>query len=72
MNPEARVFLAQDLQRELTAQFEREIQDPAVAAFAVSSGNFNPLHANANYAQETNLSQRGRARQHYRSGWLRL
>lgn len=55
MNPEPKVFLAQDLRVGLTAQFEREIQEPDVLAFAANSGDFNPLHVNAEYAQQTNF-----------------
>lgn len=58
MNPEPKAFSAQDLQVGLSAQFEREIQEPDVLAFAANSGDFNPLHVNAEYAQQTNLSRR--------------
>ena len=49
---------ATDLHIGLTAEFEREITDADVAAFAQNSGDRNPLHTDAAYARSTNLGGR--------------
>jgi 3-hydroxybutyryl-CoA dehydratase len=58
VNPEPKVFSVQDFRVGMTAQFEREIQEQDVLAFAANSGDFNPLHLDAEYAQRTNFSGR--------------
>jgi NAD(P)-dependent dehydrogenase (short-subunit alcohol dehydrogenase family)/acyl dehydratase len=49
---------ATDLRIGLTAEFEREITDADVAAFAQNSGDHNPLHTDAAYARSTSLGAR--------------
>jgi NAD(P)-dependent dehydrogenase (short-subunit alcohol dehydrogenase family)/acyl dehydratase len=52
------VHSAADLHVGLTASYEREINETDVLEFARSSGDFNPLHTDAEYARSTNLGAR--------------
>ena len=56
--PEAVVRPVAALRVGLTAEFEREIGDADVEAFARISGDVNPLHTDAEYARTTNLGSR--------------
>src|SRR5262245_36153706 len=49
---------AADLRVGLSAEFERDITEADILAFAQTSGDFNPLHVDANYAAGTNYGQR--------------
>jgi 3-oxoacyl-[acyl-carrier protein] reductase len=51
--PEAKVYAAEDLRVGLTAEFEREITETDILAFAANSGDANPLHVDQAYAQST-------------------
>jgi 3-oxoacyl-[acyl-carrier protein] reductase len=51
--PEARVFAARDLRVGLSGEFEREISEADVFAFASNSGDANPLHVDPGYAATT-------------------
>jgi len=54
----AAVHTAEDLRVGLSAEFEREITEADVLAFAGNSGDFNPLHVDSQYAQNTELGAR--------------
>lgn len=59
MSPdEARVFTAADLRVGLSAEFEREITETDILTFAANSGDVNPLHVDAVYAQGTTYGAR--------------
>lgn len=58
MFPSAKVFAAEDLRLGLTAEFEREISEADILAFASNSGDANPLHVDATYAQATSYGVR--------------
>jgi 3-oxoacyl-[acyl-carrier protein] reductase len=53
MFPEARVWTGEELRVGLTAEFEREITEADVLAFAANSGDANPLHVDTAYAGTT-------------------
>jgi NAD(P)-dependent dehydrogenase (short-subunit alcohol dehydrogenase family)/acyl dehydratase len=55
---EARAFGAEDLRTGLKAEFERDITNEDVEAFAVLSGDRNPLHMDEAYARQTNYGAR--------------
>lgn len=55
---EARVLAEEELHTGLRAAFEREIHAEDVASFAALSGDRNPLHTDAAYAQGTNYGAR--------------
>jgi NAD(P)-dependent dehydrogenase (short-subunit alcohol dehydrogenase family)/acyl dehydratase len=55
---EARVFTVDDLRIGLEAEFEREIAEGDVASFADLSHDWNPLHINQTYAEQTNYGGR--------------
>ena len=55
---ECRILGASDLRVGLTAEFERDITEEDVFAFATLSGDRNPLHVDAAYARETNYEKR--------------
>lgn len=42
----------------LTAEYEREIAESDVLDFAANSGDFNPLHVDASFAQQSRYAQR--------------
>lgn len=56
--PEPRDYGAEDLKVGLTAEFEREITEEDVLAFARNSGDRNPLHVDADYARASNFQGR--------------
>lgn len=56
--PDPRVFSAAALRAGLRAEFEREITAGDIEAFAALSGDWNPLHTNADYAGKTNYGRR--------------
>jgi 3-oxoacyl-[acyl-carrier protein] reductase len=56
--PEAAALSPEDLRVGLTAQFEREITEADVVAFAILSGDANPLHVDPDYAARTNFGGR--------------
>ncbi len=58
MIDEARVLAASDLRLGLAADFEVEISEQSVAAFAAVSGDRNPLHVDDAYAHTTNYGGR--------------
>jgi len=51
--PEAKDFSAADMRVGLSAEFERELTEADVLAFAANSGDANPLHVDAAYAATT-------------------
>ena len=53
-----KVIAADDLRVGLTAEYEREIEESDVLGFAANSGDFNPLHVDSDFAQQTRYSQR--------------
>ncbi len=53
-----KVIAADDLRVGLTAEYEREIEESDVLGFATNSGDFNPLHVDSSFAQNTRYSQR--------------
>jgi 3-oxoacyl-[acyl-carrier protein] reductase len=53
-----KVIAADDLRVGLTAEYEREIEESDVLGFAANSGDFNPLHVDSGFAQNTRYSQR--------------
>lgn len=58
MFPEARLWLAEQLRVGLRAEFEREISEADVLAFAEQSGDGNPLHVDSDYARTSNYQGR--------------
>ncbi len=59
MSPDApRVFRGEDLRVGLSADFEREISEADILAFAANSGDANPLHVDAEYARGTSYGGR--------------
>jgi 3-hydroxybutyryl-CoA dehydratase len=54
----ARVFTVDDLRIGLEAEFEREITEADVASFADLSHDWNPLHLDRSYAEQTNYGGR--------------
>src|ERR1700704_5190985 len=53
-----KIIAAEDLRVGLTAEYEREIEESDVLGFAANSGDFNPLHVDSSFAQQTRYSQR--------------
>jgi 3-oxoacyl-[acyl-carrier protein] reductase len=53
-----KVISLADLRVGLTAEFEREIAESDVLAFAANSGDFNPLHVDSDFASRSRYSQR--------------
>ncbi len=58
MFPEAKTLTVAELRVGLSAEFERDIDEADVLAFARNSGDFNPLHVDAEYAGTTNFQRR--------------
>src|SRR5262245_24566138 len=58
MFPEPRVWAAQELRPGLRAEFERDLGEADVLAFARTSGDANPLHVDAAYARGSNFQGR--------------
>jgi NAD(P)-dependent dehydrogenase (short-subunit alcohol dehydrogenase family)/acyl dehydratase len=56
VNP--RVLFASDLDVGMVAEFERDITEEDVLAFAALSGDHNPLHVDTDYARSTNYQGR--------------
>jgi 3-oxoacyl-[acyl-carrier protein] reductase len=56
--PDAKTFAAEDLRIGLTAEFERDVTETDINAFAVNSGDANPLHVDAAYAESTAYGRR--------------
>ena len=56
--PEAKALSPDELKLGLTFEFEREINEEDVLIFANSSGDFNPLHVNRDYAEGTTYMRR--------------
>jgi 3-oxoacyl-[acyl-carrier protein] reductase len=54
----SKIIAAGDLRVGLTAEYEREIEEQDVLGFAANSGDFNPLHVDSTFAQQTRYSQR--------------
>src|SRR6266481_2965161 len=53
-----KIIAPEDLRAGLTAEYEREIEESDVLGFAANSGDFNPLHVDSGFAQNTRYSQR--------------
>jgi NAD(P)-dependent dehydrogenase (short-subunit alcohol dehydrogenase family)/acyl dehydratase len=53
-----KIFAPADLRVGLTAEYERQIEESDVLAFAASSGDFNPLHVDSSFAQHSRYGQR--------------
>ncbi|MGB7148155.1 MAG: SDR family oxidoreductase [Terriglobales bacterium] len=53
-----KIIAPSDLRVGLTAEYEREIAESDVLEFAENSGDFNPLHVDANFAEHSRYSQR--------------
>ena len=58
MRPPARSYAPEDLRAGMRAEFERDVTEADVLAFAESSGDWNPLHVDAAYAATTRFQQR--------------
>ena len=58
MSPEPRVLSASELHVGLSDEFERDLTEADVLAFAGLSGDHNPLHVDATYALATNYQGR--------------
>ena len=58
MPPEPKAIPSGDLKVGLTAEYEREIEESDVLGFAANSGDFNPLHVDSNFAQQSRYGQR--------------
>ena len=58
MRAEARTFTADELAIGLTTEYDREITEADVRAFAENSGDGNPLHVDAEYARQSNYQGR--------------
>ena len=56
--PEVRTFSASELRPGLTAEYEREISESDVLAFAANSGDHNPLHVDSAFARQSRYSER--------------
>jgi NAD(P)-dependent dehydrogenase (short-subunit alcohol dehydrogenase family)/acyl dehydratase len=55
MDPEPRVYQADEIRVGLTAEYEREITPADILAFAENSGDYNPLHVDRDYAAGSNF-----------------
>ena len=55
---EPKAIAAGDLRVGLAAEYEREIEESDVLGFAANSGDFNPLHVDSEFAQQSRFSQR--------------
>lgn len=55
---EAKVYLPEDLYVGLKVSYEREISEEDILAFAELSGDYNPLHVDAEYAESSNYQGR--------------
>jgi NAD(P)-dependent dehydrogenase (short-subunit alcohol dehydrogenase family)/acyl dehydratase len=55
---EAKTYGADDLHVGLSAEFEKEITEADVLAFAQQSGDHNPLHVDAEYAEQSTFQGR--------------
>ncbi len=53
MFPEAKAYAPEELRPGLVAEFERDITESDIFAFASNSGDANPLHVDATYAATT-------------------
>ena len=53
-----KIIAAADLKVGLAAEFEREIEESDVLGFAATSGDFNPLHVDSTFAQQSRYAQR--------------
>jgi NAD(P)-dependent dehydrogenase (short-subunit alcohol dehydrogenase family)/acyl dehydratase len=51
-------LVAEELRVGLTAEYEREIVESDVFGFAANSGDFNPLHVDPEFAQQSRFSRR--------------
>jgi len=58
MPPEPKAYAADELAVGLSAEFEREITEEDILAFARNSGDQNPLHVDAAYAAATSYQGR--------------
>lgn len=55
---ELKSLTAEELTVGLTAEYEREITESDVLAFATNSGDSNPLHVDADFARDSRFAQR--------------
>jgi 3-oxoacyl-[acyl-carrier protein] reductase len=55
---EAKLYRADELRAGLKVSYEREISEEDVLAFARLTGDYNPLHVDADYAQQSNYRDR--------------
>src|SRR5258708_642343 len=53
--PEIATLTPADIHVGMSAEFEREINEEDILDFARNSGDANPLHVDAGYAQESNF-----------------
>lgn len=53
-----KIIATGDLRVGLTAEYERDIAESDVLEYAENSGDFNPLHVDANFAQHSRYAQR--------------
>ena len=55
---EAKLYRADELRAGLKVSYEREITEDDVLAFARLTGDYNPLHVDADYARQSNYQDR--------------
>ena len=58
MRHEPKAIPSVDLRIGLTAEYEREIEESDVLGFAANSGDFNPLHVDPGFAENSRFGQR--------------
>jgi NAD(P)-dependent dehydrogenase (short-subunit alcohol dehydrogenase family)/acyl dehydratase len=58
VTPKPEAISAENLRAGLTAEYEREISESDVLNFAANCGDFNPLHVDQEFAQQSRFSQR--------------
>jgi NAD(P)-dependent dehydrogenase (short-subunit alcohol dehydrogenase family)/acyl dehydratase len=58
VTPGPKIIAPGDLRVGLTAEYERDISEADVLEFAANSGDFNPLHVDSNFAQQSRYAQR--------------
>jgi 3-oxoacyl-[acyl-carrier protein] reductase len=56
--PEPKLYRAEDIAVGLAEEFERDVTEEDVLAFARTSGDWNPLHTDPDYARESNYQGR--------------
>ena len=58
MTPSPKLLGADKLRVGLSAEYERDVAEPDVLQFAANSGDFNPLHVDSVFAQQSRYAAR--------------